>query len=120
MQHFTATFYGISMIPAKSTSKALLLASGEYYSIDVKKGTASIFPGIEKTRGVCGGRACIVRTRIPVWSIIKWQTMGMSETKLLKNFPTLVKSDILAANLYYSLYQTDIDNDIAENDTLQR
>jgi hypothetical protein len=28
---------------------------------------ADTWPGIEKTQGVCGGSACIVRTRISVW-----------------------------------------------------
>ena len=28
------------------------------------------WPGIEKTPGVMGGDACIVRTRIPVWALV--------------------------------------------------
>jgi uncharacterized protein (DUF433 family) len=83
--------------------------------LPAKNGVVSVFPGVEKTRGVCGGRACIVRTRIPVWSIIQWQRKGLSQMKILKNFPTLVKSDILAANLYYNHFTAEIDHDIAEN-----
>ncbi len=29
------------------------------------------FPGIANTPGVCGGVACVVRTRIPVWTLGK-------------------------------------------------
>ena len=37
---------------------------------------AAGFPGIENTPGVCGGSACIIRTRIPVWSIVEFMQMG--------------------------------------------
>jgi len=29
------------------------------------------FPGIDSTPGVCGGEPCIVRTRIPVWLLVR-------------------------------------------------
>jgi hypothetical protein len=29
------------------------------------------FPGIESTPGVAGGEPCIVRTRIPVWVLVR-------------------------------------------------
>ena len=33
------------------------------------------WPGIEKTPGVCGGAACIVRTRIPVWVLENYRRL---------------------------------------------
>lgn len=72
-------------------------------------------PGIVKIHGVCGGNACIVRTRIPVWSIIEWQQMGCSNTKILKIYPTLTASDLLSAELYYKHNATEIDEAIREN-----
>jgi len=47
------------------------------------------FPGIEKTPGVCGGVARIVRTRIPVWGLVQANRLGASETDLLDWYPTL-------------------------------
>jgi uncharacterized protein (DUF433 family) len=73
------------------------------------------FPGIVKTKGVCGGSACIVRTRIPVWSIIEWQQMGCSNAKILKIYPTLQTSDILSAELYYEQNTAEIEAAILEN-----
>ena len=40
-------------------------------------------PGIEKTPGVCGGSACIVRTRIPVWLLVETKNNGATERHLL-------------------------------------
>ncbi|MCU0424967.1 MAG: DUF433 domain-containing protein [Candidatus Kapabacteria bacterium] len=74
-----------------------------------------LFPDIVKLRGVCGGSACIVRTRIPVWSVIEWQQMGCSTAKILKIYPTLTASDILSAENYYSHNITEIEREIQEN-----
>ncbi len=73
------------------------------------------FPGIEKTPGVCGGSACIIRTRIPVWSIIEYMKMGVDKEKLLKNFPTLRAQDLANAWAYYDANKEEIDNEIKEN-----
>lgn len=35
------------------------------------------WPGIEKTPGVQGGEACIVRTRIPVWTLEAYRRLGV-------------------------------------------
>jgi uncharacterized protein (DUF433 family) len=37
------------------------------------------FSGIEKISGVVGGDACIVRTRIPVWTLVQAKRLGASE-----------------------------------------
>ena len=41
------------------------------------------YPGIEKTPNVCGGRACIIRTRIPVWTLVSYKKLGLSDAGLL-------------------------------------
>jgi uncharacterized protein (DUF433 family) len=74
-----------------------------------------ITPGIEKTLGVCGGRACIVRTRIPVWSLVEARQMGASTEDLLADFPTLSVNDLENAWNYYLLFQDEIDADISDN-----
>ncbi|MBC8161283.1 MAG: hypothetical protein H7Z42_08690 [Roseiflexaceae bacterium] len=33
------------------------------------------WPGIEKTAGVQGGDACIVRTRIPIWTLESYRRL---------------------------------------------
>ncbi len=76
---------------------------------------ASDFPGIEKTPGVCGGSACIIRTRIPVWSLVEYQQMGVGKERLLKNFPSLRAQDLANAWAYYEANKAEIDREIAEN-----
>jgi uncharacterized protein (DUF433 family) len=73
------------------------------------------FPGIEKIPNVCGGSACIIRTRIPVWSIVEYRLMGVGKEKLLLNFPTLRAQDLANAWAYYNANKAEIDAEIAEN-----
>lgn len=84
----------------------------------VQRATSKIaadFPGIEKTPGVCGGSACIIRTRIPVWSVIEYIQMGVGQDKLLQNFPTLRTQDLANAWAYYDPSKAKIDQEIMEN-----
>lgn len=37
------------------------------------------FPGIERDLEVAGGEACIVRTRIPVWTLVRARQLGTTE-----------------------------------------
>ena len=76
---------------------------------------AADFPGVEKTPGVCGGSACIIRTRIPVWSIVEYMQMGVDKEKLLQNFPTLRAQDLSNAWAYYDANKEEIDHEILEN-----
>ena len=76
---------------------------------------AAGFPGIENTPGVCGGSACIIRTRIPVWSIVEFMQMGIGKEKLLQNFPTLRAQDLANAWAYYDANKEEIDHEILEN-----
>lgn len=47
------------------------------------------WPRIEKTPGVVGDDACIVRTRIPVWALDNYRRLGWSEGQILENYPNL-------------------------------
>jgi uncharacterized protein (DUF433 family) len=73
--------------------------------------------GVEKTEGVCGGAACLVRTRIPVWSLIAYMRQGVADEALLLNFPTLRKRDLVSARLYAESHSEEIARDIQENET---
>ncbi|MCU0468777.1 MAG: DUF433 domain-containing protein [Arcicella sp.] len=91
-----------------STKKAQLLYS-------ISKDLADTFPGIEKTPDVCGGSACIIRTRIPVWTLVSFKKIGISETMLLSSYPALRKQDLNNAWAYYKANKHEIDNDISQN-----
>jgi uncharacterized protein (DUF433 family) len=82
----------------------------------ISKDLGQPFPGIEKTTGVCGGRACIIRTRIPVWTLVEVQKMGVSDAEILTHFPHLRQQDLNNAWSYYKANPKEIDFDIQEND----
>ena len=74
------------------------------------------FPGIESTRGVCGGEPCIVRTRIPVWLLEQARRLGTIEADILRSFPTLRAADLANAWAYVRSHGEEIDRQIAENE----
>jgi len=74
------------------------------------------FPGIESTLGVCGGAACIVRTRIPVWGLVQARRLGTSESDLLRWYPTLRVEDLANAWAYFRAHREEIEQQIRENE----
>lgn len=76
------------------------------------------FPGIEQTPGVCGGSACIVRTRIPVWLLVEAHQAGATEAGLLQSYPTLRAEDLINAWAYYRANMAEIDQEILENEAV--
>ena len=72
--------------------------------------------GICKTPGVMGGEACVRDTRIPVWLLVSYTRLGLSEAKLLDNYPTLTAKDLVNAWSYASAYTDEIDRAIAQQD----
>jgi uncharacterized protein (DUF433 family) len=98
-----------ALLPALSRDELAQLIWSAAQKISVE------FPGIEKTPRICGGSACIIRTRIPVWSVIEYMQMGVSQEKILINFPTLRPQDIANAWAYYDANKAEIDSEIAEN-----
>lgn len=84
----------------------------------ISQDLGDIFPGIEKTPHVCGGSACIIRTRIPVWTLVSFKKLGMNDSTLLTSYPALRKQDLNNAWAYYKANKTEIDNDIQENNEL--
>lgn len=75
-----------------------------------------IWPGIEKTPGVLGGDACIVRTRIPVWALEGYRRLGWSEAKILENFPALRAADLVQAWAYIAAHQEEIERALREQE----
>lgn len=74
------------------------------------------WPGIEKTPGVAGGEACIVRSRIAVWALDNYRRLGWSEARLLENFPSLRAADLVNAWAYADAHRVEIDRAIQENE----
>jgi uncharacterized protein (DUF433 family) len=75
------------------------------------------FPGIESRPDVNGGEPCIVRTRIPIWTLVQARSLGMSEADILFNYPTLRAEDLATAWGYYRLHHAEIDQQIAVNES---
>jgi uncharacterized protein (DUF433 family) len=74
------------------------------------------FPGIEKTPGVCGGDARIVRTRITVWFLEEMRRAGVSEAEILRRYPQLTATDLANAWAYVAARTTEIDALITDNE----
>ncbi len=79
-------------------------------------GTSIESMGIEKTANVCGGDACIVSTRIPVWTLEQSRRLGFSEAELLDAFPSLQRGDLTAAWTYVAAHADEIECAIQENE----
>jgi uncharacterized protein (DUF433 family) len=71
---------------------------------------------IQKSPGVCGGRACVRNTRITVWGLVNSRRQGLSAEQILQNIVGLTQEDLLAAMDYYQDHRTEIDEDIRVNE----
>lgn len=74
------------------------------------------FPGIESRPDICGGAPCIVRTRIPVWVLAQSRQLGMSESEILRSYPTLRAEDLVNAWAYFRAHKDEIQQQIRENE----
>ena len=82
----------------------------------VARDLGGAFPGIESHVDVGGGEACLVRTRIPVWLLVRARQLGTSEADILHAYPTLGAEDLTNAWAYYRVYRDEIDEQIAANE----
>ena len=71
------------------------------------------FPGVESRPGVCGGEPCIVRTRIPVWTLVRARQLGVSDADLIRAYPTLNAEDLTEAWAYARANPGEIERQIA-------
>jgi uncharacterized protein (DUF433 family) len=75
-------------------------------------------PLIQKTPGVCGGDACIRRTRITVWMLVLDRRLGMTDEEIRQSFELpLSAADLDAAWRYYRENPVEIEQQIWFNDT---
>lgn len=82
----------------------------------VARDIGDVFPGIESTPGVCGGDACIVRTRIPVWVLEELRRQGASEVEILRSYPTLRAQDLVNTWAYARSHREEIERQRRENE----
>lgn len=75
------------------------------------------FPGIDKDPAVCGGEACIVRTRIPVWTLARARQLGLRDADILQSYPTLRAEDLASAWAYHRAHSDEIGQAIVENES---
>ena len=73
-------------------------------------------PGIVQSPDVCGGEPRIAATRIPVWALVQYRKLGVSEADLLHAFPTLNAEDLTNAWAYYKRNPDQIEQQITENE----
>jgi uncharacterized protein (DUF433 family) len=83
----------------------------------VARDLGDAFPGIDATPGVCGGEPCIVRTRIPVWALEQSRRLGVTESELLRSYPTLRAEDLANAWAFVRLHRDEIEAQIADNES---
>lgn len=69
-------------------------------------------PGIDLTPDVCGGDACVARTRVPVWVLVQARRLGATEAELLEAYPSLRAEDLVNAWAYARLHPAEIDEQI--------
>jgi len=74
------------------------------------------FPGIDSDPAVAGGEPCIVRTRIPVWALVRARQLGASEADILHSYPTLRAEDLVHAWSYYGSRREEIERQIRDNE----
>lgn len=77
---------------------------------------AGVWPGVEKTPGVCGGQARIRSTRITVWLLEGLRRLGSDDATILKQYPSLSQLDLDNAWAYAAANGEEIDDAIRLND----
>ena len=72
--------------------------------------TATGYPHIVKTPGVCGGEAIIEGTRIAVWHLVGYYyKVGLSVEDILAEWDYLTPAQVFSALAYYHDHRTEID-----------
>ena len=71
---------------------------------------------VQKTPGVCGGRACIRNTRITVWGLVNSRRLGAADEQILENVAGLTPEDLRAAWDYHREHAAEIEDDIRVNE----
>jgi uncharacterized protein (DUF433 family) len=71
---------------------------------------------IVRVPGICGGRAIVAGTRMPVWGLEVARRHGRSDEQILAMYPAVTRSDLVAAWRWVRRHKPEIERDIAEVD----
>jgi len=71
---------------------------------------------IVRTPGVCGGRARISGTRIPVWTVESFWRDGASDQQILKAYPSLMSNHLDAVRKYVLDHAEEIERDMVDQE----
>ena len=82
----------------------------------VARDLGDAFPGIDSNPKVCGGEPCVVRTRIPVWLLVRARDLSASEADLLLSYPTLRAEDLANAWAYARAHRAETEQQIRDNE----
>ncbi len=83
--------------------------------VKARHGRTPADDAIQRTPGVCGGEACIGRTRIAVWMLEEARRLRVSDAELLQDYPGLSATDLAAAWVYVAAHPAEIDEAIRAN-----
>ncbi len=74
------------------------------------------WPGITKTPNLCGGDACIAKTRLPVWLFVSLRRQGSSDAKILEFYPHLNAENLVNVWTYADANSEEIEEAICKNE----
>ena len=74
------------------------------------------YRNIEKTPGLCGGRAVVAGTRIRASLILSLHREGMTVEEMVQNYPHLRPADIHDALAYAFDHPAEMEHDLADDD----
>ena len=71
--------------------------------------TIPLAPHVDSRPGKCGGKPCVVGTRIRVYDIYVWHELhGLSADEVCTQFPQLTVSDVFGALAYFYDHREEI------------
>ncbi len=74
------------------------------------------WPRITKTPNLCGGDACIAKTRLPVWLFVSLRRQGSSDAEHLQFYPHLSAANLVNVWTYADAHQEEIEEAIRKNE----
>ena len=74
------------------------------------------WPGITKTPDLCGGDACIAKTRLPVWLFVSLRRQGSSDAEILQFYPYLNAENLVNVWTYADAHLEEIEEAICKNE----
>jgi type III restriction enzyme len=74
------------------------------------------FVTVVRTPGICGGRARIAGTRIPVWALCALWRAGADDAEIMTAYPTLLEHHLESAKQHIQEFEHEIENDLQEQE----